>query len=98
MTNDEGRRIPEKGMSKSARVMRRRFRFRHSFVINHSSFAISFAAFLLASCHKPTKPALDRNGAVEVVLPAKGAYTGAYMDFGNEEDDVTLDVIEDFEK
>ncbi len=31
-------------------------------------------------------------------VPAQGAYTGAYMDFGDQEDDVTLERIEAFEK
>ncbi len=39
----------------------------------------------------------DPNAPVDVVLPEHGAYTGAFMDFGDEEDDVTLDAIEDFE-
>src|SRR3954453_14525361 len=39
----------------------------------------------------------DPNAPVEVVLPERGAYTGAYMDFGDAEDEVTLEIIEDFE-
>ncbi len=35
---------------------------------------------------------------VEVVLPEHGAYTGAYIDFGEAEDAVTLETIEDFEQ
>jgi hypothetical protein len=35
---------------------------------------------------------------VEVVIPDHGAYTGAFMDFGDAEDDVTLETIEDFEE
>ena len=31
-------------------------------------------------------------------VPEHGAYTGAYMDFGDTEDDVTIEKIEDFEK
>jgi beta-mannanase len=34
---------------------------------------------------------------VEVVIPAHGAYTGAFIDFGETEEDVTLETIEDFE-
>src|SRR5437588_5912652 len=41
---------------------------------------------------------VDPNGPVEVVIPEHGAYTGAFMDFGDEEDDVTLETIEDFEE
>src|SRR5919204_1171304 len=40
---------------------------------------------------------LDPNGPVEVVIPAHGAYMGAFMDFGDEEDDVRLETIESFE-
>ena len=41
---------------------------------------------------------IDPNGPVEVAIPEHGAYTGAFMDFGDEEDDVTLETIEDFEE
>jgi len=34
----------------------------------------------------------------ELAFPEKGAYTGAYVDFGEGEDDVTLEAIERFEK
>ena len=54
---------------------------------------------LLVSCTKRTAqtPRVDPNGPVEVVLPEHGVYTGSFMDFGDEEDDVSLEVIEDFE-
>jgi hypothetical protein len=56
-------------------------------------------ALLLTGCKKPTTAAqTDPNGPVEVVIPEHGAYTGAFMDFGDEEDDVTLETIEDFEE
>jgi hypothetical protein len=35
---------------------------------------------------------------LELTVPDKGAYTGAYVDFGEGEDDVTLEAIEGFEK
>ena len=55
---------------------------------------------LAAGCKKsaPEIAPIDPNGPVEVVVPEHGAYTGAFMDFGDEEDDVTLDSIEDFEQ
>src|SRR5436190_1215793 len=55
---------------------------------------------LAAGCKKsaPEIAPVDPNGPVEVVVPEHGAYTGAFMDFGDEEDDVTLDSIEDFEQ
>ncbi len=55
-------------------------------------------AVVLAGCSKPSAATrVDPNGPVEVVFPERGAYTGAFMDFGDEEDDVTLEAIEDFE-
>ena len=52
----------------------------------------------LAGCNKHVSvQRVDPNGPVEVVIPGHGAYTGAFMDFGDEEDDVTLEMIEDFE-
>src|SRR4029077_20948077 len=61
--------------------------------------AVMTALCLFASCKKSglTNAQLDPNGPVEVVMPEHGAYTGAFMDFGDEEDDVTLEMIEDFE-
>ena len=40
----------------------------------------------------------DPNGPVEVAIPEHAVYTGAFMDFGDAEDDVTLETIEDFEQ
>jgi len=47
---------------------------------------------LFTSCKKSglANAQLDPNGPAEVVMPEHGAYTGAFMDFGDEEDDVTL--------
>ena len=50
-----------------------------------------------AGCRKARPAAENENTPVELVVPAHGAYTGAYVDFGDQEDDVTLDAIEDFE-
>jgi Glycosyl hydrolase family 26 len=56
-------------------------------------------AFVLAGCSKSSRNTqVDPNGPVEVVVPDHGAYTGAFMDFGDAEDDVTLETIEDFEE
>lgn len=41
---------------------------------------------------------VDPNAPVEVVLPEKGAYTGAFIDFGEAEDAVALETIEGFEE
>ncbi len=39
----------------------------------------------------------DKDAPVALVIPESGAYTGAYIDFGEQEDTVTLDAIEEFE-
>src|SRR4051812_9280404 len=96
MTNDEGR--PNVRMPNAARVKRLVFGFCHSLVIRHSSFVIPLATLFLTTCGKPAAPIrVDRDEPVEVVLPPKGAYTGAFIDFGDEEDDVSLEGIEEFE-
>jgi hypothetical protein len=72
-----------------------------SLVIRHWSFVIFLIAGCgLVSCKKAAlqNSHVDPNGPVEVLPPEHGAYTGAFMDFGDEEDDVTLEMIEDFEK
>src|SRR5437588_7345336 len=51
-----------------------------------------------SACHQRTKSdKLDPAAPVEVVVPEHGAYTGAFIDFGEAEEDVTLEGIEDFE-
>src|SRR5437868_14962636 len=73
--------------------------FRHwSSVIGH--FALAMSILSATSCKKmPTQTSrIDPRGPVEVVIPEHGAYAGAFMDFGDEEDDVTLEMIEDFER
>jgi len=69
-----------------------------SFGVANTS-AMVLCAFVLCGCHKrvSARSHIDPNGPVEVLVPAHGAYTGAFMDFGDEEDDVTLEMIEDFE-
>src|SRR5947207_11362730 len=55
--------------------------------------------FFFSGCKKlATVAQVDPNGPVEVAISEHGAYTGAFMDFGDEEDDVTLETIEDFEE
>ena len=59
------------------------------------------AALLISSAagcdKKATVKPPDPNAPVEVVLPERGIYTGAFMDFGDAEDEVTLETIEEFE-
>ncbi|MBU0964807.1 MAG: beta-mannanase [Proteobacteria bacterium] len=57
---------------------------------------------LLTGCNnqEPVTPSANRAAAEKistVVFPATGAFTGAYIDFGDFEDDVTLEAIEKFE-
>lgn len=64
------------------------------------SLGASAGALLLCltSCRKPVAPLVVRqNGPVELAIPTEGKYTGAYIDFGDAEDEVTLEAIEDFE-
>src|SRR6266571_6637650 len=68
----------------------------------HWMFGVCAAAFLacgFASCKKKNVSVahVDPNEPVGVMIPEHGAYTGAFMDFGDEEDEVTLEMIEDFE-
>lgn len=62
------------------------------------AFALAFA--VLTGCQEDA-PVLKKNVPgqnARLVVPEKGAYTGAYIDFGDSEDDVTLEQIETFEK
>lgn len=53
----------------------------------------------LGGCHKrAAEQRVDFNAPVDVVLPENGAYTGAFIDFGDAEDEVTIEMIEDFER
>ena len=65
------------------------------------TFAIAFITLSvsLIGCRRHVAVAqVDPNGPVEVAIPEHGAYTGAFMDFGDEEDDVSLETIEEFEE
>src|SRR5437879_6183000 len=102
MSDDKCRRNDEIRMVRCATAQDfRHLSIRNSFGIRHSCFVILFLASLgLASCGKESplqSTRIDPNGPVEVVVPEHGAYTGAFMDFGDEEDDVTVEMIEDFE-
>ncbi len=48
-----------------------------------------------AGCGKKEAPPVS--GPVTLGVPKEGAYAGAYIEFGDKEDDVTLEGIEDFE-
>jgi beta-mannanase len=62
------------------------------------TFVLVGLTLTLPACRKPiATEKIDPNAPVEVVVPARGAYTGAFIDFGEAEDDVTLETVEDFE-
>src|SRR5712691_1879868 len=86
-------------MTSVVRLILRHFSILHSSVVRPPSFVIFFIICCgLVSCEKATTSShIDPNGPVEIAIPDHGAYTGAFMDFGDEEDDVTLEMIEDFE-
>jgi beta-mannanase len=62
-----------------------------------AALAIAFSLGL-GGCQKRRDARHNQaNAAVEVVVPSHGAYTGAFIDFGEAEEDVTLETIEAFE-
>jgi len=52
---------------------------------------------ILVSCKPAPVPKETALAPQKLLVPEKGAYTGAYIDFGDTEDDVTLEAIENFE-
>jgi hypothetical protein len=63
----------------------------------HPFFILLSLVLALTSCKRNAAQSTDPNAPVEVVIPEHGAYTGAFMDFGDTEDEVTLEIIEEFE-
>lgn len=60
-------------------------------------------ALAVASCDRPPPKTIAPEAPSEqqqqrLVVPDHGAYTGAYIDFGDQEDDVTLEGLEEFEQ
>jgi hypothetical protein len=63
--------------------------------------AAGVCLFLSVGCEKAppaAAPPAPAQKARTLVVPAHSAYTGAYINFGDSEDDVTLEAIEDFEQ
>jgi beta-mannanase len=53
---------------------------------------------VLVGCRKPLTATPNETGKImQLAVPTTGKYTGAYIDFGDQEDDVSLEAIEDFE-
>src|SRR5216110_3112763 len=66
--------------------------------VSRSVIAAIAVTLAITGCREhATVAQVDPNGPVEVAIPEHGAYTGAFMDFGDAEDDVTLEMIEEFE-
>ena len=59
-------------------------------------FAAAAGASLPACKRRAAGSSQKPAGALEVVLPEHGAYTGAFIDFGDAEDEVTVEMIEEF--
>ena len=71
--------------------------------LNLRSFAflalLAFVGLSATACRPESVSVADKpTGPLSLVIPAKGAYTGAYIDFGEQEDTVTLEAIEGFEE
>ncbi len=78
------------------RTVRNQMRSHAVFIVIAAAIASNFA---LIGCRRGVAVSqVDPNGPVEVAIPEHGAYTGAFMDFGDAEDDVTLETIEEFEQ
>lgn len=60
--------------------------------------ALLFFGALCAGCQHEEGAKVKEQGPQELMMPDKGAYTGAYVDFGEGEDHVTFDAITAFEK
>lgn len=71
--------------------------------LNFKHFALlallALAGLSASACRpKPASGSEKPTGPLSLVIPAQGAYTGAYIDFGDQEDTVTLEAIEGFEE
>jgi hypothetical protein len=65
---------------------------------NPVSSTLLVATLLFATaCNKPASTSTSTTPE-KLLAPDHGAYTGAYIDFGDTEDDVTIEKIEGFEK
>lgn len=61
--------------------------------------AVLLAALLFTACSRPVSPPqAAANPLPPSLVPAKGVLLGAYMDFGEKEDGVTIEKIERFEQ
>ena len=81
---------------------------KHTAAVRHSGFVKRIESLgtvilpvliaVFSACHEQTKSdKANDSGSMDVAVPEHGAYTGAFIDFGEAEEDVTLEGIEDFE-
>ena len=79
----------------------------HAFILLLAGYSVSSRSAPLWAASKPeiadalvadTRSSATRASVQELAIPENGAYTGAYVDFGEGEDDVTLEAIQKFEK
>lgn len=61
------------------------------------TLALFCCTLALAACHRRPSASANSQHDVEVMVPEHGLYTGAYIDFGDAEDTVALELIEEFE-
>jgi len=59
---------------------------------------IALGALAFTACQRSAPKARETTGPVQLAIPQDGKYTGAYIEFGDTEDDVTIERIEGFEK
>jgi len=93
-------RLPVSGAAYDAVAATKPMQQTAAVLLNQSARVTFCIGILLAlsSCHQRARTEkVDRDAAVEVMVPEQGAYTGAFIDFGEAEEDVTLEGIEDFE-
>src|SRR5436189_4937264 len=78
---------------------------KHTAAVRHSRSVKTIESFrtvilpvliaVFSACHEQTKSdKADDSGSMDVTVPEHGAYTGAFIDFGEAEEDVTLEGIE----
>ncbi|MFZ1985553.1 MAG: glycosyl hydrolase [Desulfatitalea sp.] len=68
---------------------------KESLIKNYLFLALIIASQAVMACHAKTTS--ERARECTLAVPANQAYTGAYIDFGDTEDNITIEAIEAFE-
>jgi len=68
------------------------------FNLNRGIFGLGAILLLFVSCNRAIVPTETTQPPQKLQVPTQGAYTGAFIDFGDTEDDVTIEAIENFEE